>query len=581
MPALMKIDQAGLSAGVAGKARTDGLATGALVTLTNTGTGSTRFQLLWVPPGDTTAVSSLAPTAPNSKVWTFTPTVNKPGTYRIELIQNEGLTSEVRERRVLRVRTPNRNLTIPALNELGDPAASLVNAGSGPIDAAEDNSNDYPTASLNGIRYAAWWRTLHELVSALDGLALGSNSIANQSAVAGSSVSDALNTLAGAVPVNARYGFVNAASTKLGLSIWGATLQAATTWNVAGDIPAGRLFRVALHGGGGGGSAGCLRSSRGGNGGGGGNHRSWLVSRAELIANLPLAMSLPLGGAGGVGATNNTGVAVNGAVGANVAVATWGPWTSGGGGGGGQQGTGATDSVSGGGGGLRTSGSGAGTGGGGTAPGGLPEPGTATAGVAVLVTSSTEQGSANGINGGASIFGGAAGATSPGNAVAASGGGRSVYGGGSGGAPAGTAGATGDGGLSVFGGGGGGSGGWQNGSIVTTSGAGGASGARTGGAGVAGVTSTSPSTITAGNGNAGQDALDPFTSCGAGGSGGGAASGQNTANVIAIAGRGGNGGFPGGGGGGGGPASTAAATSCTSGDGGKGGDSVLFLEVVV
>src|SRR5262252_9924968 len=170
MPALMKIDQAGLPAGVAGEARTVGLATGALVTLTNTGTGSTtRFRLLWTPIGDTTAVSTLAATG-NPKIWTFTPTANKPGTFRIELIQDEGLPTEVRERRVFRVRTPG-GLVIPALNELGDMNASLVNAGAPQIDAAEDNSDDWTSdTALNGRRYAAWWRALHEFILAVDGV---------------------------------------------------------------------------------------------------------------------------------------------------------------------------------------------------------------------------------------------------------------------------------------------------------------------------------------------------------------------------------------------------------------------------
>lgn len=101
MPAQLRIDQAGLPAGTPGKSRTDGLDTGAVVTLTNTGLGTTTtFRLLWVPPGDTTAATSLAATG-DPKVWTFTPTEEVYGSYRVELVENEGLVTEKRERRVL------------------------------------------------------------------------------------------------------------------------------------------------------------------------------------------------------------------------------------------------------------------------------------------------------------------------------------------------------------------------------------------------------------------------------------------------------------------------------------------------
>lgn len=168
MAAQLRIDQAGLSAGTAGKSRTDGLDTGADVTLTNTGAGETTvFRLLWSPPGDTTAADSLAPTG-DPKVWTFTPTAGVYGSYLFELIENEGLGSEVRERRVLVVRTPNLGLVIPALNERGDSSASLLADGASQIEAADNNADDFPDADLNFRPYAAWWRSFHELATTLD-----------------------------------------------------------------------------------------------------------------------------------------------------------------------------------------------------------------------------------------------------------------------------------------------------------------------------------------------------------------------------------------------------------------------------
>jgi hypothetical protein len=157
---MIQIDQDGLSPGTPGVSRTDGLATGALVTLTNTGSGATAFRLLWVPPGDTTAVPSLAPTD-DPKVWTFSPTENQYGSYRIELVE----TGEIR---VLVIRTPNLGLVIPAFSERGDPGANLMIADAAQIDAAENNAVDYAESALNSLQYAGWWRALHEVITRID-----------------------------------------------------------------------------------------------------------------------------------------------------------------------------------------------------------------------------------------------------------------------------------------------------------------------------------------------------------------------------------------------------------------------------
>jgi hypothetical protein len=169
MTAQLKIDQVGLSPGVAGRARTDGKADGSLVTLTNTGAGATtRFQLLWTPPGDVDAVDSLGATEEDPKVWTFSPTAGERGTYEVELIENEGLTSEKRERRAFVVRTPWLGLVIPALNERGDKSASL--AAPGTAEAVDNNSVDDPNADLAALPFAGWWRAHHSMITALDNM---------------------------------------------------------------------------------------------------------------------------------------------------------------------------------------------------------------------------------------------------------------------------------------------------------------------------------------------------------------------------------------------------------------------------
>lgn len=186
MSATITIDQVGLPAGVPDRSRTDGLATGAVVTLTNTGTGSTtRFQILWTPPGDTTAVMSLGPTGPNT--WTFVPTASQYGSYSVECIEDEGLPTENRSTRKIVVRTPNLGLVIPALNERASFTASLVNKGPRQVAASLDNSTDYPSP-LDVLDYAGWWRAYHELFMAVDSGGGGGGGTITGSGVAGQDV---------------------------------------------------------------------------------------------------------------------------------------------------------------------------------------------------------------------------------------------------------------------------------------------------------------------------------------------------------------------------------------------------------
>lgn len=159
MTARIKISQAGLFAGVAGKSRTDGLATGALVTLEDvSGTGNSTFHLLWGPPEDTTAEASLAATG-DPDIWTFSPTAAAYGSYEIEL-RDDGVPIE---RRIFGIRTPANHLLIPALNERASRHAGWHNDGADQIDQCEQNASDFPLSVLNSFRYAGWWRSLYEL----------------------------------------------------------------------------------------------------------------------------------------------------------------------------------------------------------------------------------------------------------------------------------------------------------------------------------------------------------------------------------------------------------------------------------
>jgi hypothetical protein len=163
MPAQMLIDQAGLPAGTPGLARTDGLDTGAGVTITSVGGGLTHtVRLLWVPPGDTSAVASLSGAG---VLWTFQPTAAVYGSYRIELVVDEGLSTEDRQIRIFGIRTPVQGLLIPAANESADASTTLVNVGAAQIARSEQNE---PFAPFLAGSAWGWWRALSELALAVE-----------------------------------------------------------------------------------------------------------------------------------------------------------------------------------------------------------------------------------------------------------------------------------------------------------------------------------------------------------------------------------------------------------------------------
>ena len=164
MSAVMKLDQVGIPAGVAGLARDDGLATGALVTLTSMSHVSTfRFRLLWVglmPTEDTASIPSLAPSGPSS--YSFTPSAGVYGSWLVELITDEGTLAEDRSTKVFAIKQLG-GLRIPAPNEKGVADASMLKNTAQEVARADFNQPEASGIWVNG-RTVSWWRELAQLL---------------------------------------------------------------------------------------------------------------------------------------------------------------------------------------------------------------------------------------------------------------------------------------------------------------------------------------------------------------------------------------------------------------------------------
>lgn len=394
---------------------------------------------------------------------------------------------------------------------------------------------------------------------------LDTDNIENSSDVPGASLTDALDALADAVPPGAipaapsgsvgsplnpgylsRRVYANPASALIGTTLWGVTVQPATTLSTAGDLGPGNWFRVIGWGGGAPGSNGRFQngagvSQHGGSGAGGGSRRERKIARADFLALLPLAMTIGIETAPNAGATtqNTDDTAPNGsftALGTLLFAAA---------GGGGFQGNGSVQT--------------GGTGGGWNSAG---VPGS---------TSSRSGGGAPATN--TDGYGGyGAGSSTAANGRPAVGGG-----GASGGSGKGNGNANGNGGRTDEGaGGGGGSGGTDTGVTAPNSFAGGTGGLagnaelastqRSGGGGTAGAPGLPGSP-----GGPGQNAPGPWTS----GSGGGGGAGSPA--LSTTGGRGGRGGIPGGAGGAGGSGRGPNGTPW-GGPGGVGAEGLICIE---
>lgn len=158
MAAKMQINQVGLAGGTIGRARSDGLATGAVVTLVSTAHKKTfRFRLLWVgqhPNPDTTSKPSLQKNGTNT--YTFTPSAGVFGSWRIELITDEGTPQEDRQRRIFAIKSSPSAIRIPAPNEASDPDASIDNVDATRIDRSEFNEAESSGPFQSGTSVSAW-----------------------------------------------------------------------------------------------------------------------------------------------------------------------------------------------------------------------------------------------------------------------------------------------------------------------------------------------------------------------------------------------------------------------------------------
>lgn len=161
MPATLKIDQTGLPAGSPGISRDDGLDTGALVTLTNTGGGATlHVNLLWVPPEDIGSPTSIVQTSPTT--FTYSPTPATYGRHRIEMIVDQGLQTESRTIHTFGIALPLSGLIIPAANELADPSTNRQNAAEASrLEASESNAPFLPFLLRQPF---GWWKALRDLI---------------------------------------------------------------------------------------------------------------------------------------------------------------------------------------------------------------------------------------------------------------------------------------------------------------------------------------------------------------------------------------------------------------------------------
>lgn len=223
MSASMTIDQAGLvPAGVPNFARSDGLDTGALVTLTsNSHVNTFRFELLWVgqsPAPDTTSVSSLA--GPIGNTFTFSPTAGVYGSWRIRLVTDEGAPDEDEQIRIFAIVEAGKT-RIPALNERASSEASLQNAGGAIVQQAEFNEPDGIVGSPYELgNYGGWEKAFRDAVeNASGGTGQIHDFVLDPGAVAGPGVftswATALVGLA-AIPGRRRLFIANGVSTSAG-----------------------------------------------------------------------------------------------------------------------------------------------------------------------------------------------------------------------------------------------------------------------------------------------------------------------------------------------------------------------------
>lgn len=165
MSASMTIDQTGLSAGTPGLARDDGLDDGSEVKLTsNSHVESFEFRLLWVgqhPTPDTNSVASLTHPAGENYA-TFSPTPGVYGSWRIELVADEGTPFEARQVRIFAIKTDPTHARIPAANEQSSKDAHIGNIGAH-LDDSDFNAPE-GTGVFSGGTAISHWKAMADTI---------------------------------------------------------------------------------------------------------------------------------------------------------------------------------------------------------------------------------------------------------------------------------------------------------------------------------------------------------------------------------------------------------------------------------
>lgn len=163
MSASIKFDQAGLSVGVNGKSRSDGLATGAVVTVTNAGGGPCTCEFLWKPPTDTAA--TLVQVSPTQ--WQFTPQASRYGDYIVRLTETSTNTIDDK---AFGVRLPNSGLLPVGFNAVGDRTVHLNSTLGDKATAALSSTHN---ETVTGFDWTGWWPYITELFYYVDTLTVG------------------------------------------------------------------------------------------------------------------------------------------------------------------------------------------------------------------------------------------------------------------------------------------------------------------------------------------------------------------------------------------------------------------------
>lgn len=175
MAAILLIDQAGLPAGAAGFARTDGLNTGALVTIQSVGQAQTHeARILFLPELDTNSIASFAQTSSSPPTWTFTPTASVDGMWVIELVTDRGLPSQDRQVRVFGVRDSNA-LLFPSYGLVADPGANIPDLSDSSLlsQFVDANVLNEPSVAYPSGNPFGYWKELDTILRGAAGGAVG------------------------------------------------------------------------------------------------------------------------------------------------------------------------------------------------------------------------------------------------------------------------------------------------------------------------------------------------------------------------------------------------------------------------